>query len=139
VGAPKWITLQIILWGLIALFQAFITNQSSYYATRFLLGMFEAGFIPGAQFMLGTFYKRQELAIRTSIFYIGNYFAAGTGSLMAAGILKLDGKCSLAGWQWLFIRKAIYTIMPFTSPFTPLFLQLSLIRSLQLMALSQSS
>ncbi|RDW84288.1 hypothetical protein BP6252_01878 [Coleophoma cylindrospora] len=110
VGAPIWITFEIMVWGMVALFQAFMTNKSSYYATRFLLGLFESGFVPACQFMMGVFYKRDELAIRTAIFYIGNYFATGTGSLMAAGIFKLSGKYNLAGWQWLFIIDGCFTV-----------------------------
>ena len=105
IGAPIWITFQIIAWGMIALFQAFIDSKSSFFATRFLLGIFEAGFIPGCMYILAQFYKRDELAIRTAVFYIGNYFSAGTGSLIAAGVFKIDGASGLSGWQWLFISK----------------------------------
>ncbi|KAI9737351.1 MAG: hypothetical protein M1834_009505 [Cirrosporium novae-zelandiae] len=110
-GPSIWLTGQIGIWGLVALAQAWCTNIHSFYATRFLLGMFEAGYIPGAQYMLSTFYKRTELASRTAIFYFGNYFAAATGSLIAAGILELSGKHGLSGWQWLFIIEGIMTLI----------------------------
>lgn len=105
VGPSKWITFLAVAWGLVATTQAFCTNKASFYATRFLLGVFEAGYIPGCQYILASFYRRQELAVRTAIFYFGNYFAAGTGSLMAAGILDMHGRGGLAGWQWLFLSK----------------------------------
>jgi MFS family permease len=105
VGAPVWLTGQMGIWGTIALTQAWVTNKSSFFATRFILGIFEGGYVPGGQYMLSLFYTREELATRTSIFYFGNYFAAATGSLMAAGILKLAGTNGLSGWQWLFISK----------------------------------
>lgn len=104
-GAPIWITGQCLLWGAISTFQAFIKNQSQFYATRFLLGMFEAGYIPGSMFVIALFYKRAELAKRTAIFYVGNYFAAGTGSLIAAGIFQISGRNGLSGWQWLFLSE----------------------------------
>jgi len=103
VGPSKWITFLGLAWGLVATFQAFCKGKASFFATRFLLGMFEAGFIPGCQYVLASFYKRQELATRTAFFYVGNYFAAGTGSLMASGILKMQGRHGLSGWQWLFL------------------------------------
>ncbi|KAJ2956358.1 hypothetical protein NQ176_g11325 [Zarea fungicola] len=103
-GPRVWLTTLLAVWGTVTLTQAWITNVHSFYATRFLLGLFEGGFIPGAQYILALFYKSDELALRTAIFYIGNYAAAGTGSLIAAGILKLDGKANLAGWRWLFIN-----------------------------------
>ena len=103
VGASIWLPAQVLLWGSIALGQAWVSGKGSFYATRLLLGLFEAGYIPGAQYMLALFYKREELALRTAVFYFGNYFATATGSLMAAGILQMGGLQGLSGWQWLFI------------------------------------
>ena len=106
VGAPLWLTGQMCVWGTVALTQAWITGKGSFYATRFLLGAFEGGYIPGGQYVLSLFYTREELALRTAIFYFGNYFATATGSLMAAGILQIAGRGGLSGWQWLFISKS---------------------------------
>lgn len=103
VGAPVWLTAQMGIWGTIALTQAWCTNIRSFYATRFLLGAFEGGYVPGGQYMLSLFYTKKELALRTAIFYFGNYFATATGSLIAAGVLELGGTSGLSGWQWLFI------------------------------------
>ncbi|KAJ4353516.1 uncharacterized protein N0V89_005246 [Didymosphaeria variabile] len=105
IGAPLWLTGQMGIWGTIALTQAWCTNKSSFYATRFLLGLFEGGYIPGAQYVLSLYYTREELALRTAVFYFGNYFATAIGSLLASGILQLAGSGGLAGWQWLFISK----------------------------------
>lgn len=107
-GAPVWLTFIIAVWGTISLAQAYVTNLSSFYATRFLLGVFEGGYIPGAQYTLALFYKSDELALRTAIFYFGNFFSAATGSLIAAGLLQLAGRNGLSGWQWLFISMSIY-------------------------------
>lgn len=105
-GASVWLTFLLCIWGTISLTQAYVTNIHGFYATRFLLGMSEGGYIPGAQYVLALFYKEDELAMRTAIFYFGNYFSTATGSLIAAGILKMGGIHGLAGWQWLFISKS---------------------------------
>jgi MFS family permease len=102
-GAPLWLTFQMGVWGTIALTQSWCKNMDSFLATRFLLGLFEGGYIPGGQYMLALFYTRDELAMRTAIFYFGNYGATATGSLIAAGILNMGGLQGLSGWQWLFI------------------------------------
>ncbi|KAF5972324.1 nicotinamide mononucleotide permease [Fusarium coicis] len=59
-GAPIWLTGQVLVWGTIALTQAWVTNVHSFFATRFLLGFCEAGFIPGGQYMLALFYREKE-------------------------------------------------------------------------------
>ncbi|KAF7556160.1 hypothetical protein G7Z17_g1638 [Cylindrodendrum hubeiense] len=112
-GAPVWLTFQMFIWGLVALTQAWCTDIHSFYATRFLLGLFEGGYIPGAQYMLALFYTRKELALRTAIFYFGNYSATATGSLIAAGVLQMAGIKGLSGWQWLFILEGVLTLLVF--------------------------
>ncbi|KAL4884094.1 major facilitator superfamily domain-containing protein [Aspergillus karnatakaensis] len=112
-GASIWLTFQMLVWGTIALTQAWCTNIHSFYATRFLLGLFEGGYIPGAQYMLALFYTRKELALRTAIFYFGNYSATATGSLIAAGVLQMAGLQGLSGWQWLFLLEGILTLLIF--------------------------
>lgn len=102
-GPRVWLTFLLATWGTVTLTQAFMTNVHSFYATRFLLGVFEGGYIPGSQYVMALFYKSDELALRTAIFYIGNYAATGTGSLIAAGILEMHGIVNLSGWRWLFI------------------------------------
>ncbi|KAJ4420808.1 hypothetical protein N0V82_004103 [Gnomoniopsis sp. IMI 355080] len=112
-GAPIWLTVQLLIWGTIALTQAWCTGLSSFYATRFLLGIFEGGYIPGAQYMLALFYTEGELARRTAIFYFGNYLATAVGSLIAAAVLRLGGVRGLSGWQWLFIMPfAFIALLP---------------------------
>lgn len=99
VGGQVLLTSQSLAWGLVALFQAFITNKSSFYGTRFLLGAFEAGYLPGAMVVMSSFYTRSEIAMRMTILYSGNYLAAGVSSLVAAGVFELAGVRGLAGWQ----------------------------------------
>ncbi|KAI0025911.1 major facilitator superfamily domain-containing protein [Xylariomycetidae sp. FL0641] len=109
-GAPVWLTTQMLLWGAIATGQTWVNDKKSFLATRFLLGIFEGGYIPGSQYVLALFYTETELATRTAVFYFGNYFSSATGSLIAAGILKMGGQNGLAGWQWLFLIEGILTL-----------------------------
>jgi MFS family permease len=115
-GASVWLTTILGLWGTVALTQTWVTDIHSFYATRFLLGIFEGGYIPGAQYILALFYKEDELAIRTAVFYFGNYFSTATGSLIAAGILQMGGMHGLSGWQWLFLSTLGTMTAPFPRP-----------------------
>lgn len=108
-GPSKWLIMQSICWGCVGVFQCFVKNKSSYYATRWLLGMFEAGYIPGALFYISTFYKREELASRTAVFYFGNYVATGVGSLMAAAILRHFATSSWGSWRYLFLIEGCFS------------------------------
>lgn len=110
-GAPLWLTLECFAWGMVATFQAFIHNKASFYATRFLLGLFEAGYLAGSLVVIGMFYTKKEMALRMTILYTANYLAAGTSSLIAAGIFNLDGSSGLEDWQvWLSSLYVKYSV-----------------------------
>lgn len=106
VGPQRWLSGQILAWGLVALFQNFITNYAGYIVTRLLLGLCEAGFIPGALYTMSTWYKKDESSLRISIFFLGNLLASATTSLIGAGILSMGDRYGVAGWRWLFIGRA---------------------------------
>lgn len=74
VGPGKWLTLQLFLFGLVSLFQAFQKGYPAFLVTRFLLGAAESGFIPGGLWTMSTWYTRDETAKRVMLFYIGQHF-----------------------------------------------------------------
>src|SRR5882672_2025525 len=47
VGARLWIARIMITWGLVSTAMAFIQGPTSFFVLRFLLGVAEAGFLPG--------------------------------------------------------------------------------------------
>lgn len=73
VGPGKWLTLQLFLFGLVSLFQAFQKGYAAFLITRFLLGATESGFIPGGLWTMSTWYTRDETAKRVMLFYIGQH------------------------------------------------------------------
>ncbi|KAJ6784958.1 hypothetical protein PWT90_01757 [Aphanocladium album] len=113
VGPQKWISCQIICWGLVATFQAFQRGKGVgvYYATRLLLGLLEAGFIPAGLYTLTQWYKRQETSRRFVAFFLGNMLASAASGLIAYGILQMRGVAGLSGWQWMFLIEGMLTIV----------------------------
>ncbi|EGX87735.1 MFS transporter, putative [Cordyceps militaris CM01] len=93
VGPQKWISCQIVCWGLVATFQAFQKGKGVgvYYATRLLLGLLEAGFIPAGLYTLTQWYRRNETSRRFIAFFLGNMSASAASGLIAYGILQMRG------------------------------------------------
>ena len=63
-------------------------------------GLFESALYPGFIYIIGSWYRSDELAKRTCIFQVTS--AVGTmfsGYLMAA-VYHLEGVGGLKGWQW---------------------------------------
>lgn len=110
-GPQIWISFQIFAWGLVATFQAFQKGLGAYLATRLLLGLMEAGFIPASLYAITTWYKTKEMSVRFAIFFFGNYVAQAASGLIAYGVLHMRGVAGLTGWQWLFIIEGLYTVL----------------------------
>ncbi|KAL1617833.1 hypothetical protein SLS54_007614 [Diplodia seriata] len=109
---PSWYMAGFSMaWSIVSLLTYLTHDYKTMLACRFILGIVEAPFYPGALYMLSMFYTRKELATRMSIFYTGNMLASAFSGLIAAGIFAgLEGKHGLAGWQWLFIIQGAISI-----------------------------
>ncbi|KAH8667021.1 MFS transporter [Xylariales sp. PMI_506] len=99
------------LWGVVSACTALVKGYQSLYATRFILGMVEGPFFPGALFLLSSWYTPTELATRTAVLYTGSLLSGGFGGLVGAGVqYGMDGVRGLYPWQWLFIIEGASTV-----------------------------
>ncbi|TDZ39392.1 putative transporter [Colletotrichum spinosum] len=110
VGPRKYISTQVMLFGLVATLQVFLKNRTGFLVSRSALGLAEAGYIPAACYTLSTWYTKKELARRVAIFFFGMFSGNALSPILASGILKLEGERGLRGWQWLFLIEGVFTI-----------------------------
>lgn len=97
---PAWTA----LWSCISASTAAAHSFPQLIAIRFLLGIAEAPFFPGAMYLLSCWYPRKQLALRAAILYSGLILATAFSGLTAAGVFAgLDEVRHIAGWQWLFV------------------------------------
>ncbi|TKX27660.1 MFS transporter-like protein 1 [Elsinoe australis] len=110
-GPRKWISGQVFTFGLVATLQIFVTNRTGFLVSRWFLGTAESGYIPGAIYTLSTWYRKRELAKRVAILFFGMFGANALSPILASGILMLDEKRGLTGWQWLFMLEGLFTMV----------------------------
>ncbi|TVY81314.1 putative transporter [Lachnellula suecica] len=107
---PGWFIPAISLgFGICSICTAFVHNIHSASGVRFLLGMFEAGMMPGIAYYLSRWYKRSELAFRLSLYIVMAPLAGAFGGLLASGILKLSHFGGLHTWRMIFAIEGIIT------------------------------
>jgi ACS family tartrate transporter-like MFS transporter len=106
-GARRWIARILFTWGLLAMGMMLVRTPIQFYCMRFLLGMAEAGFFPGAVFYLMHWFPNYMRARAISRFYIAASLAGVVNGLLAGPLLSLQGKLGLAGWQWLFLVEGL--------------------------------
>ncbi|KAL3475975.1 major facilitator superfamily domain-containing protein [Aspergillus californicus] len=108
---PGWFLPMLTLaFGICSVGTAFVQTLESACGVRFLLGIFEAGVMPGFAYYLSRWYRRVELAFRISLYMIAAPLAGAFGGLLASAILKLDSFGGLHAWRMIFAIEGIITI-----------------------------
>ncbi|MFL5295685.1 MAG: MFS transporter [Phenylobacterium sp.] len=103
VGARRWLARIMITWGLIAMATAFVRTPMQFYAARFALGAAEAGFFPGVIYYLSLWFPQAHRGRAISRFYVAAPLASLVMGGLAGGLLSLEGRFGLHGWQWLLL------------------------------------
>lgn len=111
VGARRWIARIMITWGLISLAMMFVRGSTSFYALRFLLGVAEAGFLPGIIYYLGDWYPAAQRARAVGWFMAAIPLSIVIGGPLAGLLLEMNGLLGLRGWQWLFLLEGIPAVI----------------------------
>ncbi|KAK2789344.1 hypothetical protein FQN53_002186 [Emmonsiellopsis sp. PD_33] len=109
VGAARWLSFVALSWGVVILGGGFVKSWEPMVAIRLLLGLFEAGFFPGCMYLISCWYQRYQVQQRIAWFYSVNVIANGFGSLLAYGIIRMDGLSGISGWRWIFIIEGLMT------------------------------
>ncbi|KAK7908682.1 hypothetical protein PG985_015985 [Apiospora marii] len=114
IGPQRWISGQVIAFGLVAICQVFITNRTGFLVSRAVLGLTESGYIPAALFTLSTWCTREQLAKRLAVFFFGMFGGNAIAPILASGILKLDGVRGLRveGLFTLLIAVMMFFFLP---------------------------
>jgi ACS family tartrate transporter-like MFS transporter len=111
VGANIWLARIMFTWGLVSMGMAFVTGATSLYVMRFLLGVAEAGFIPGMTLYILLWIPLRQRARLTAYWILATPFAGIVGGPLSGLLLQLDGALGLKGWQWLFIAEGLPAVI----------------------------
>lgn len=99
----------MFLWGIVNMCMGFVHSYQALCGLRFLLGVFEAGVLPGIIYVTSMYYKRHEYQKRMSFFFCSTVVAGAFGGLLAYGIAGLGGKHGMNSWRWIFIIEGAAT------------------------------
>jgi len=112
VGARLWLARIMIVWGMLSAATMFVQTPEQFYVLRFLLGIAEAGFYPGALLYITYWFPPFARGQATSIMLLGTSFAGLFGGPIAGSIMAgLDGILDWRGWQWLFLLEGIPAVV----------------------------
>ena len=110
IGGRVWIPVIMVCWGIASLCNAWVTDASSFYLVRLVLGIGESGLYPGLLYIMVMWAPEKYRVRMLMLMILSTPFSVMAGSLISQPILQLDGSLGLKGWQWLFILQAMPTI-----------------------------
>ncbi|MCW2256126.1 ACS family 4-hydroxyphenylacetate permease-like MFS transporter [Providencia alcalifaciens] len=111
VGARRWIATIMVLWGIASTATMFATGPTSLYVLRMLVGIAEAGFLPGILVYLTYWFPAYFRARANALFMVAMPVTMAFGSLASGYILGMDGILDLKGWQWLFLLEGFPSVI----------------------------
>ncbi|KJK10912.1 major facilitator transporter [Burkholderiaceae bacterium 16] len=112
VGARKTFSRILVLWGITSACMLFVRDVPTFYAMRFLLGIFEAGFAPGMIYYLSCWYGPQRMGRAIAIVFLAGPIGGIVGGPASAWLMTtMSGTAGLAGWQWMFLIEAIPCVL----------------------------
>jgi MFS transporter, ACS family, pantothenate transporter len=93
-----WIPACEVTWATLTILLALCKNAQQVYVLRFFIGLAESTFYPGMQYIIGSWYRRDELAKRSCIFHVSSAIGTMFSGYLMAAVYHLDG---VQGWYVL--------------------------------------
>lgn len=110
-GARRWLARIMVTWGIVALLFTWVSSVPGLYGLRFLLGVAEAGFFPGAILFLSTWVPQRHRSHILALFYLAQPLTIVIGAPFAALLIGAHGVFGLAGWRVMFLGVAVPAIV----------------------------
>ncbi|WP_329122896.1 MFS transporter [Streptomyces sp. NBC_01353] len=108
IGARTWIARIMITWGVVSAGFMFVSNETTFYVLRFLLGAAEAGFYPGVILYCTYWFPSHRRARVIALFMSAIPVAGIFGNPLSGWIMdRFQGVNGWQGWQWMFLLEAL--------------------------------
>ena len=112
IGARVWIARIMLSWGVIAIAMAFVQTPTQFYIVRFLLGVAEAGFMPGVFYFLSCWFPSDRrgriLALMLSAVPLSSVLGGPLSGWIMSSFMDVGG---FRAWQWLFLLETIPSLV----------------------------
>jgi MFS family permease len=111
-GARKWLARIMVSWGIVALLFTWVGNFEQLVVLRFVLGVAEAGFFPGAILFLSLWVPAKHRGKILALFYLAQPLTTVIGAPLA-GLLMTQHEVffGLEGWRFMFFGVAVPAIV----------------------------
>jgi MFS family permease len=111
-GARRWLARIMITWGIVAVLFTWVQSFTQLSILRFLLGVAEAGFFPGAILFLSLWVPARYRSRVLGLFYLAQPLTTVLGAPLAGWLISHDGLVfGLDGWRLMFLGVGLPAIV----------------------------
>jgi MFS family permease len=110
-GPKYWLPVLTLGFGIVTMCHAFVRSYNGLIVCRILLGMFEAGVLPGIIYTLSMVYRRHQLTTRMGWLNGIVVLSGAFGGLLATGFSRIPQHGMLKTWRWIFLLEGIVTAL----------------------------
>lgn len=103
-GARRWLSRIMVTWGIVAVLFTWVQNFEQLALLRFLLGVAEAGFTPGAVLFFTMWFPRHYRTRALGFFYLAQPVTGIFGPPLASLLIEHGhGILGLEGWRFMYL------------------------------------
>ncbi|MFI2378364.1 MFS transporter [Streptomyces sp. NPDC018964] len=110
-GARRWLARIMVSWGIVSLLFTWVSSTGQLYGLRFLLGVAEAGFFPGAILFLSQWVPARHRTKILGLFYLAQPLTTVFGAPLAGWLIGRHGMFGLEGWRVMFLFVSLPAIV----------------------------
>ena len=110
-GARVWLSRIMVTIGITSAATILAVGPNSLYVLRLLVGIAEAGFVPGVLLYLTYWFPQSYRARANALMMIAMPATIMVASPLSGLMLDMDGAMGLSGWQWLFLLQAMPSLI----------------------------
>ena len=111
IGARIWVARILISWGIVAVLTGFVQTVHQLYFARFLLGLAEAGYVPGILLYLTFWFRQRELAQAIALFMTAVPVTSFVGAPLSGLILDHVYWLGVSSWRWLLMLEGVPAVV----------------------------
>ena len=106
----RWLSLNLVIWGVILLLHIPCSSFASLFVVRFLLGVAEACIVPAFLLVLSMFFTYDEQAVLMPCMWAIGNSSPITSGLLSYGVLFIDTG-SFSPWKWFMVISGGLTVL----------------------------
>ncbi|KAF2650855.1 MFS general substrate transporter [Lophiostoma macrostomum CBS 122681] len=107
---PKSLAIMMFCWGITVIGCGVTKSYGGLIVCRLLEGMAESAYVPGAAYLIGSYYKKDEFLKRYVVFFSAGICAGAFNGFLSSLLAKMDGVSGYRAWRWIFIIEGCITI-----------------------------